>query len=175
MNVGRVQTGRDLEDILQLQRECLAPTADGFVTVQHSLDILKAMHALAPSIIARGPGGDLAGYALVMPRETRQLLPILEPLFVKLEALALPPRWYVMGQIAVAPKHRGAGVFDALYQGHREHYARDFDTVVTEISTRNGRSLRAHHRVGFETLTTYRDETDDWAVVAWRWGGPRMI
>jgi RimJ/RimL family protein N-acetyltransferase len=37
--------------------------------------------------------------------------------------------------------------------------------LVTEISARNGRSLRAHERVGFTELTRYRDQTDDWVVV----------
>jgi RimJ/RimL family protein N-acetyltransferase len=37
---------------------------------------------------------------------------------------------------------------------------------VTEVSTSNTRSLRAHARVGFEVVTTYRDATDEWAVVA---------
>jgi L-amino acid N-acyltransferase YncA len=60
----------------------------------------------------------------------------------------------------------GQGVFDLLYAGHREHYARSYQLLVTEISARNARSLRAHQRVGFSELTRYRDETDDWVIVA---------
>jgi hypothetical protein len=30
--------------------------------------------------------------------------------------------------------------------------------------------LRAHARVGFETALTYRDATDEWAVLAWDFG-----
>ena len=37
---------------------------------------------------------------------------------------------------------------------------------MTEVSRRNARSLRAHQRVGFETLAEYRDASDDWAVLA---------
>ena len=76
-----------------------------------------------------------------------------------------------MGQIAVAPSHRGTGVFDALYAEHRARYQERFDLVVTEVATRNTRSLRAHQRVGFRTVTTYRDATDEWALIAWSWTG----
>lgn len=174
--VGLVESERDLEGILALQRACREPTADGFVTVAHALDDLRAMHAIAPSIVARDDAGRIVGYALVMPRETRALIPILEPMFQMIETL--PPsticgfpdaRWYVMGQIAVAPSHRGTGVFDRMYAEHRARYQDRFDAVVTEVATRNPRSLAAHHRVGFRTISRYRDATDDWAVVAWEW------
>ena len=66
----------ELAQILELQRSNLARNLDeresaenGFVTVEHTLDVLRRMHALAPSIIAKD-GSDLAGYALVMPLES---------------------------------------------------------------------------------------------------------
>lgn len=165
----------DLKGILRLQRlnhlaVVSADGVDGFVTVEHTLATLRAMHAIAPSIVAWDERGVVVAYALVMPRATRSLLPILEPMFVLLEA-TLPPelRWYVMGQVCVADSHRGSGVFDALYADHRNSYADRFDVVVTEISQKNRRSLRAHARVGFETLLTHKDPTDTWAVVQWDW------
>lgn len=176
VTVGLVDSDRDLEGILALQRECRPPTADGFVTVEHTLDLLRALHALAPSIVARDAGGDIVGYALVMPRETRALVPILEPMFQMIEALPAgticgrpDARWYVMGQVAVAPAHRGTGVFARLYAEHRARYSDRFDAVVTEVATRNPRSLKAHERVGFRTISIYRDQTDEWALIAWEW------
>lgn len=168
MNVGLAESDRDLEGILALQRASRAPTKDGFVTVEHTLDILRAMHALMPSVVARDESGMVIGYALSMPRETRALLPILEPMFVKIEALPIAPRWYVMGQVAVAPIARGTGVFDALYAEHRARYADRFDEIVTEVSLRNPRSLRAHERVGFRTVLEFEDATDQWAIISWR-------
>jgi RimJ/RimL family protein N-acetyltransferase len=67
------------------------------------------------------------------------------------------------------PAHRGSGVFDALYAEHRAQYADRYDLLVTEVATRNTRSMRAHERVGFRTLHTYRDATDEWALIAWDW------
>jgi GNAT superfamily N-acetyltransferase len=168
----------DLRAVLALQTSQLAaalgPEAaarDGFVTVSHDLDTLRRMHAISPSVVATG-GAALAGYALVMPLEAAPWVPILGPLFAVLRTLSFRGRplaslrHYVMGQVCVAPPWRGRGVFDALYEGHRRFLADRYDVVVTEIATRNGRSMRAHARVGFETIHVYRDATDAWAVVA---------
>ena len=173
-------TGRvELEQILQLQaanlREHVPPeqaAREGFLTVAHTLEVLEQMHALAPSIIAK-EGERLAGYALVMPVETRAFVPVLEPMFQLLQTLSWRGRplrewgYYIMGQVCVAEAFRGQGVFDALYREHRARYAERFACTVTEVSTRNTRSLRAHARVGFEVLETYRDATDEWAVMVW--------
>jgi hypothetical protein len=169
MSVGIVESDVDLHGILALQRASREPTADGFVTVEHTLEILRAMHALMPSIVARDETGTIVAYALAMPKETRELLPILEPMFVQIERLPIAPRWYVMGQVAVAPAQRGTGVFDALYAEHRARHAGRFDEIVTEVSLRNARSLRAHERVGFRSVLEYEDATDRWAILAWRW------
>ncbi|MBZ4422569.1 GNAT family N-acetyltransferase [Myxococcus sp. RHSTA-1-4] len=168
----------ELEQILRLQaanlRGHVSPeqaAREGFVTVSHTLDVLERMHALAPSVIAR-EGEQLAGYALVMPVEARAFVPILEPMFQLLETLSWrgrplrDSRYYVMGQVCVAEAYRGQGVFDALYREHRASYGGRFDCMVTEVATRNTRSMRAHARVGFEVIETYRDATDEWAVIA---------
>jgi ribosomal protein S18 acetylase RimI-like enzyme len=168
----------ELEQILQLQaanlRDHVSPeqaAREGFVTVAHTLDVLERMHALAPSVIAKD-GEKLVGYALVMPVEARAFVPILEPMFQLLETLSWRGRplreyrSYVMGQVCVAEEYRGQGVFDALYREHRASYGARFDCTVTEVATRNTRSMRAHTRVGFEVIETYRDATDEWAVIA---------
>jgi hypothetical protein len=170
---------RELEDILALQRQNLARSLDaeeiaaqGFVTVEHTLETLRRMHAIKPSIIAMD-GDALAGYALVMPPECRTFVPILEPMFQRLDALGLPAqRFYVMGQICIARPWRGRGVFDLLYQGHRTLLSGIYDRCVTEVATRNVRSMRAHARVGFNVIDRYRDATDDWALLQWSWRDP---
>lgn len=169
----------DLEDIVALQRAnhrdhvpADVARAQGFVTAAHTVAMLEAMHALAPSVIARA-GAELAGYALVMPVEARAIVPILDPMFRVLETLTWRGRplaeqaYYVMGQICVAEAYRGQGVVPAMYREHRAQYAGRYRACVTEIATRNTRSMRAHERVGFETIHVYADATDEWAVVAW--------
>jgi len=176
LEVGRVRDDRDLEQILALQRRNLPRSLDpraiaeqGFVTVEHTLDALRQMHQLEASIVAH-QGEILAGYALVMPVECRTLIPVLEPMFQRLEGLRR--RFYVMGQICVDAPWRGQGVFDALYQGHRDHLRDRYELVVTEVSVRNPRSLRAHQRVGFREIERYADATDEWVLLGWDWGPP---
>lgn len=175
----------DLDGILALQRDNLPSVLDaavalrdGFVTVAHTREILEQMHAQAPSVVARS-GTEVVGYALTMLRECRALLPILEPMFALLDTLSYrgaplaDARYYVMGQICIADRFRGAGLFQALYSHHESAFAKRFDLVVTEVSCRNGRSLRAHERVGFETLKRFRDATDEWAIIALDFRRPR--
>jgi RimJ/RimL family protein N-acetyltransferase len=180
-----VQHRTELEQILALQRKNLKQElpdeemrSQGFVTVQHDLAALEQMHALAPSIIAL-QGSELVAYALMMPRECRALMPVLVPmfeLFDRLEYRGKPLNdyhFYVMGQICIGKGHRGRGLFELLYHKHRELYQPRFDFIITEVAVRNQRSLRAHERVGFQTVHTYRDATDEWAVVLWDWTLPR--
>lgn len=182
--VAAVQDKAELEQILVLQRKNLKQVlsaeelrSQGFVTVQHDLAALERMHALAPSI-AVWQGRELVAYALMMPRECRDLMPVLVPMFDlcdRLEYRGKPlkeQRFYVMGQICIDKAHRGKGLFEQLYHKHRELYQQRFDFIVTEVSAHNHRSLRAHERVGFKTVHTYRDATDEWAVVLWDWSLP---
>jgi hypothetical protein len=179
-----VSRPQDVERILALQAANLrehvdAATAasEGFTSVRHDPAVLQAMNRAHPSAIARA-GEELAGYCLMMPQGFREQVPILQPMFALLDQLhwrgrplAGDPRWFVMGQVCVARDFRGMGVFDGLYRRLRETYAPQFDFTVTEISQRNPRSLRAHRRVGFETLHVYRDAAADevWEVVVWDW------
>ena len=174
MHVRPVATDHELEQILALQRANLAPAlsageiaAQGFVTVAHDLPLLRRMHAVAPSIVAVD-AGELAGYALVMPVACRDFVPVLVPMFDRLDHLGVT-RYYIMGQVCVAKPYRGRGVFDALYAAHRDHLSASYDRCITEVATRNTRSMRAHARVGFRVLETYTDATDEWALVSWDW------
>lgn len=176
-----VSTTHELEQILALQQLNLRGVHDaaqekeqGFVTVTHSLEKLQQMHRLEPGIIVKD-GDLLAGYALVMPQECSSIIPELFPMFEGCKKLHYQSKplsdyqFYVMGQICVAAGYRGKGVFDMLYHKHREVLAHKYDFVITEVATRNTRSMRAHERVGFQLLHTYRDELDEWAVIIWDW------
>jgi hypothetical protein len=181
MEARKVNSTSELRQILNLQQQNLrgvhpAPVEkeQGFVTVVHSLQVLQQMHALEPSIIATD-NDVLAGYALVMTKECGGLVPELTSLFSGLGSMLyknkplLHYNFYVMGQVCVAEAYRGKKVFDLLYNKHKELLGHTYDFVITDIATRNTRSMRAHERVGFKTIQTYRDELDEWAVVLWDW------
>ena len=176
-----VTTLSELEQILDLQRQNLKQNISGeekneqgFVTMTFTLPMLEAMHAIAPSVIVKEDDHVIA-YAIVFLKEGRPLFPHIEPMFLNFEKLNWKDKplnsypFYIIGQVCVEKKYRGKGVFDLLYQKHRALYQDRFDFLVTEISTTNYRSLKAHQRTGFQTIATHRDLLDEWAVVLWDW------
>lgn len=175
------ETDDELRQVLALQAANLKDhvpatrqKADGFVTVRHDLALLKKMNTAAGQVIAKD-GDTVVGYALVMLNELSTLVPVLVPMFELFNTLSFRNRpvssyrYYVMGQVCVAETHRGQGVFAKLYEGHKNFYASRFDLCLTEISSSNLRSMRAHEKIGFQTIHSFRDETDHWNVVLWDW------
>lgn len=176
-----LSTADEVREILELQARNLPSTLtprtmakEGFVTVRHDAFVLQRMSEAAPAIVAKA-AGRVVGYALVMPPSFAADIPILHPLFELLDTLSWQgvslrsnPRWFVMGQICIADGYRGVGIFDGLYRTMAETYGDRFDFTVTEVAARNTRSLRAHARVGFQTLHVYPDHTtgEDWHVIA---------
>jgi hypothetical protein len=147
---------------------------EGFVTWLYSLELLKRMHRLSPSIIVKDED-KVAAYALTTLEKSRSFHPDLETMFCNLELVrykGLPLssyRFYCMGQICVARQYRSKGIVRMLYQKHKEIYSHHYEFLLTEISTSNVRSLKAHEKTGFRTIYTYRDAVDEWNVVVWDW------
>jgi len=176
-----VDSTEELQQILQLQKENLVPNIDeaemrsqGFVTLNHTPEVLEQMHWLAPSVIIKDEDKVVA-YALTMLRECRQLVVGLEPMFALLDGLSWKNKplntykFYVMGQVCIAKRYRGQGLFDELYRHHKKIYQLQFNLFITQISIHNHRSIRAHEKIGFKTIHTHRDSLDEWVVVAWDW------
>ncbi len=176
-----VNNTEELQQILQLQKENLVQfitedesRSQGFVTMHHSPEVLLRMHEMAPSVIIKD-NDRLVAYALTMLKECRHLVPALQSMFDLFDNLSWKNkplnsyRYYVMGQICVAKQYRGKGLVNELYQYHKTIYSTQFDLFLTEIATRNHRSLKAHEKAGFQTIHIYRDHLDEWAVVGWDW------
>ena len=77
--------------------------------------------------------------------------------------------YIIMGQVCIARKFRGQGVFASLYHAMRRGLQDQFDCVVTAVCSRNPRSLRAHAKVGFVTVHQYHAHGHDWHIVLWDW------
>jgi hypothetical protein len=147
---------------------------EGFVSWLYSVDLLQQMHELAPTVIIKDDN-KVVGYALTTLKEASKFHPDLETMFKNLEALNFKDRslfsyhFYCMGQICIAKDYRGKGMVDRLYQKHKEVYSHKYDFILTEISTRNPRSIKAHEKVGFRSIYKYEDVMDEWSVVIWDW------
>ncbi|AEV99737.1 GNAT family N-acetyltransferase [Niastella koreensis] len=178
----RSKTKEELEQILTLQKQNLALelsadeiAAQGFVTVSHSFADLEKMNELEAHVIAKDEDRVIA-YLLAMTVRSRFDVPILMPMFEMFEELTYKHKkiadynYIVVGQVCVAAGYRGQGIFDACYAAYKNYFKDRYDFAITEIATRNQRSLNAHKRVGFETIHEYTaPDGEEWNIVAWDW------
>lgn len=178
-----VESDDDVRGILALQQKNLKKNltseqikSQGFLTVEHKFAVLKAMNDAHPSVIVKD-GDMVVAYCLAMLPQFRNDVPELIALFntideIDFESQTLKDfKYVVMGQVCVAEGYRGMGFFDGMYQKLREELSAKFELCVTDISTNNSRSLKAHARVGFIPVKDFNDATLDevWRVVVWDW------
>ncbi|HJQ99058.1 MAG TPA: GNAT family N-acetyltransferase [Candidatus Polarisedimenticolaceae bacterium] len=170
---------RHLEQILDLQQRYHTATLaqevqdrEGFVFARHSVPLLQRMAAELPQAIALADDV-VVGYCLSLSLSLRGEVPALSPMFVELDRCSfrgcpLPSiRYFVGGQVCVDRDYRGRGLLARLYDHVRVSAPASYELCVTEIAVRNQVSVRAHEKMGFETISTYTDGREDWIVVAW--------
>ncbi|MDT7829162.1 GNAT family N-acetyltransferase [Pricia sp. S334] len=169
---GRATSEADLNQILDLQRQNLPEhlsaeerVKEGFVTVSHTLNLLKVMHDVCPHIVAKS-NESVIGYALSMHPKFAGKIEVLWPMFDQIEAIRPKVRNYiVMGQICIAKAYRGQGIFRQLYQTMQAAVQPEFERIITEVDVVNTRSLGAHYGVGFEDLATYESGGHQWKLI----------
>jgi ribosomal protein S18 acetylase RimI-like enzyme len=185
MNITYTQakTVNELHQILALQAANLSKNISeeeaknqGFVTVQHDFELLDTMNQPFAHIIAKD-GERVVGYALVMLRSFADKIPVLFSMFDMINKAIFQEKpikdstYFTMGQICIDKDYRGQGLVENLYKTMEKYYAKDFQYLITEISARNTRSIKAHSKVGFENLKVFTDETSGevWHLVIWDW------
>ncbi len=176
------QTVDDLKGILVLQQQNLRGSLtsqeildEGFVTVAHSLEVLKKMNNIEHNIIVK-EAEKIIGYLIAMTSSSRNEIPILQPMFEMLDKIVYKGKvisdynYLVVGQACVDKHYRGQGILDKAYQEYRNHFQNKYELAITEIASKNMRSMRAHHRVGFTTIHEYfAPNGEGWHVVVWDW------
>jgi predicted GNAT superfamily acetyltransferase len=173
---------KELQGILQLQKANL-PTnlsatemaAQGFVTVMHTLSDLQKMNEIEQHVIAKDNDKVIA-YLLAMTLASKADIDILKPMFQTLESVQFKSKpvsdynYIVVGQVCVAKQYRGQGILDNCYALYKKTFLAKYDFAITEIATKNTRSLNAHKRVGFSELNTYSaPDGEEWSIVVWEW------
>jgi len=163
----------ELKQILSLQRANL-PTSvspkerekEGFVTVVHTFEILKAMNDVFPHIIAK-LGEQVVAYALCMHPKFANDIAILKPMFDEVDIITPSIINYIaMGQICVDKNFRKQGIFRKLYETMQSVTQPSFESIITEIDASNTRSLQAHYAIGFKELKTYQSGGQMWKIVS---------
>lgn len=178
-----VKNDDDVRGILALQQKNLKKNlspeqiqSQGFVTVEHQFLVLKAMNNAQPSVIVKDDDTVVA-YCLAMLPQFRNDVPELKSLFDSIDEIAYDGQtlkdfnYVVMGQVCVGEGYRSMGFFDGMYQKLREELSKKFEMCVTDISSNNHRSLKAHARVGFIPVKDFEDKNlnEIWRVVVWDW------
>lgn len=175
-------TEQELLAILDLQKANLGTnlTAEeameqGFVTAYHTLVQLNKLNNIEPHVIAKD-GDKVAAYVLTMTAESKFDLPILIPMFEMFASISYQNKlitdynYLVVGQVCVDKDYRGQGIFDEVYHAYKKQYQNKFDFAITDVATKNLRSMKAHNRIGFKEI--YRFVAPDgieWSMVLWDW------
>ncbi|MEX0287912.1 MAG: GNAT family N-acetyltransferase [Flavobacteriaceae bacterium] len=167
------KTDVELRQILSLQKKNL-PRAiseeekikEGFVTVSHSFELLQRMHKVCPHTIVKD-GESVVGYALSMHPKFGLEIEVLKPMFEEIKTI-IPDneRYIVMGQICIAKRYRGLGIFRKLYAKMAELVKPNFDTIITEVDADNTRSLNAHYAIGFRDIKKYIAGGTEWCLIS---------
>lgn len=182
MNVIAATTDTHLQGIIDLQQANLPKhisaeesRSQGFVTVEHDMEILRRMNSPHPHIIAVDDDR-VVGYCLTMMSDLRHDIPVLAPMFDMIDELITPDSayagmtYFAMGQVCVAKSHRGEGLFYKMYDAMGEQMSAHFDMIITEISDHNKRSMRAHEKQGFKIMHSYNaPDGHPWHIVYWDW------
>lgn len=171
----------ELKQILYLQGRNLPVSVsaaeqktEGFVTVQHDFEILKAMHDRCPHILAKD-NDTVVGYALSMHPDFGNNIKVLRPMFKQINEIwgLLKPmpqhvrhsNYVAMGQICIDKAYRKQGIFRNLYKTMQEHLLPEFSAIITEVDAKNERSLNAHYAVGFKDLGRYAAAGQEWLLL----------
>ena len=183
VQITRVASDADVQGILDLQqanlKKNLTPEAidsQGFVTLEHNFEIMRKMNNAVPSIIAKD-GDKVVGYALVMLPSFKNDIPALEGLFESITKITYKGKnlatynYVVVGQLCVGMGYRGIGLVNTMYANYKEILQYDFDMAITDISSKNPRSVKAHEKAGFQVVHTFYDEhaQENWLVVVYDW------
>ncbi len=171
-----VRHKEELLQILELQQKNLSSNIseaekekEGFVTVEHDIDILNKMNDQQPHIIAKH-NDKVIGYTLCMTSMFGNDIEVLKPMFTKIEEhLKNDTTYIVMGQVCIDKAYRGQGVFRGLYQQMKIELQEKYNLLITEVAANNLRSMRAHKAVGFKTLIVYNVDDMEWHLIYWNW------
>jgi hypothetical protein len=172
-------TDRHLAEILELQRRNLPralsreqQSREGFVFAEYTLATLRRMAAELPQAIALHEDR-VVGYCLALSDALRAEVPQLAPMFEQFARCSFHGRplaelrFVVGGQVCVDRAYRGQALLARLYRQLREAVPAGYQLCVTEVAARNGVSLRAHEKLGFEVLARYSADGEEWCIAGW--------
>lgn len=169
----KVSSIEEIQQILELQKANLPENlkngrkdAAGFVTVEHTLEVLTRMNHVLPHTVAKSEG-KVIGYALSMTVDFVDEFAVLKPMFFEINKIFPDEKYVVMGQICIDKAFRKKGVFKGLYAFMKNKIClHRYKFIITEIDLKNRPSIKAHESVGFINLKEYQFGDNSWRIVA---------
>ncbi len=148
--------------------------AQGFITINYSIDDLKALHETASSVIAMD-NNKIIGYALAATKSSVGINHLLDDLINFIDntmyqsKLLRESKYIVVGQLCVAKSHRRQKMAQHIYKKFQQTYGNDYHYCITSIDKKNSGSLKAHLLRGFKEIQTTRYKSNSYSVVLWDW------
>lgn len=136
--------------------------------------MLSSMNQLTPHTVAM-LNDKVIGYALAMDRSFAKAIPLLIPMFKEIDSVLSSAQtktalnYLVMGQVCIDKAFRSQGLFPLMYEDLRSRFHLHYDALITEVATRNERSINAHLKHGFESISIYSSSNIEWNVLQWLW------
>lgn len=177
----RATSMTELQQILALQKKNLpiaiseeTQISEGYVTIDHDFDMLHRMNEACPHIIAK-EGEKLVGYTLCMHPKFGDEIQVLLPMFKEIREVIkdhsnahglTKANYIVMGQVCIDKDYRRQGVFRKLYETMLKVIQPQFRHIITEVDTKNVRSLEAHYGIGFKLLSRYSSDGRIWDLIS---------
>jgi hypothetical protein len=147
---------------------------EGYVTWPYSIEDLRAIHQISPSIVVKD-GNKVVAYVVILLQEAEKVYQPLKDMMETLGSLNYQGKSvydysiYMLGQDCVQRDYRGRGIIKLLFDFQKEHLAPHFELAISAISVHNPLSQRIHEKLGAKTIYVLHDATDTWNIVLWDW------
>ncbi len=177
ISYSRVKSEKHLREILSLQSSNLKRNmgvediaSQGFVTAEHTFEQLKLINDIENTPVAIFENKVVA-YAIAMTKEAAAFMSIFDGLLEETEKIIFNndrlKNYIFVGQLCVHKDFRGIGVVPSLYNFFASELKAEYKYGITDLSSNNPRSLKAHQNSGFEMVKTFFDinTNEDWHIV----------
>ncbi len=144
--------------------------SQGFLTASYTLEYLKEMNAVFPSVVAKDQDV-VAGYAMITTKEVRTGHDLLKDLFENIDRCTYEGKllrdadYVVVGQLCVGKEYRGLNLVKRMYDYFADAVKDQYDYMATDVDCDNRRSLKAHAKAGFEVIDSLVYGGKKWDIV----------
>ena len=135
---------------------------DGFVTTYFNAVRLKTLIEEEDGVSIALDGDEVIAYAMAASWPFWAQWPLFQVMIddlVNMEYLGTTPdiyNSYQYGPVAVDKRYRSIGVLPNLFEFSRRTMNKRFPILITFINSLNGRSLRAHEKLGLEYIKKFK-------------------